>query len=275
MKPLSITSLLEKHGERFLARFDEPSSSKSLPKPPADKPKQKKASTNFNPTQNKSEKKKDSQTSHASAPDMTGHVTGRKCGSSALDEIEALMQWRGSEMNAVPSTTHIEARHTASHVIDNKAERRAFMSHRADKVHSKPPQGQEGSNRALVGLDKEIDASQLSPEEFRKLQLEVEKLGGRALDKKQGKVWKAAFLDRLGAKSDKLPRMSAKIGGGIAKKRKEKEARDRALKIESGDLRLKGQGAKKRKERSANYDRGLQEAGPGFKNGVLRVKANN
>ena len=191
---------------------------------------------------------------------------------SALTEIEELMQRRGSGSNAVPTTTHGDSKQWQMPAgIDHKAERRAFMSHRADKIHSKPVM-QASSSGKTGGLDTEIDASLLSPEEFRTLQLEVEKLGGAALDKKQKKVWQAAYLARIGAKAEKLPRMSAKIGGGIAKKRLEREERDRAAKIESGEVRTKGQAAKRKREKSENYDRGLQEAGPGFKNGVLRIK---
>lgn len=258
----TISSLLEKHGEKFMARF-EPS---TISKPSAPKltRKKSKTSTTMETSLPISEKKSESLT----------NAMGSKSSSSALDEIEELMmQRRGSSANAVPSATHVDARHTRIPPgIDHKAERRAFMSHRADKIHSKPS---EPATREQGGLDREIDASQLSPEEFKKLQLEVEKLGGRALDKKQRKVWHAAFLSRIGAKADKLPRMSAKIGGGIAKKRKEREIRDMALKIESGDIRVKGSGARKKKELSdKGYDRGLQEAGPGFRNGVLRFKLN-
>ena len=274
----SIASLLEKHGEKFMAQF-EPSATSMATSPLLKQPRKHKVQQlkagkqekEASKTLNKASGKKGEILAAPTPPEMVG----RKRASSALDEIEALMQRRGSGFNAAPSITHMEASHTKSTSgIDYKMERRAFMSHRADKVHSKPTERQVVSNGTPGGsLNREIDASLLSPEEFRKLQIEVEKLGGSALDKKQRKLWQAAFLSRIGAKSDKLPRMSAKIGGGIAKKRKERDARDKALKIESGDLRVKGQGAKKRKERSESYDRGLQEAGPGFKNGVLRVKS--
>ena len=73
--------------------------------------------------------------------------------------------------------------------------------------------------------------------------------GGKALDKKQRKQWQAQLLERLGARPDKAPRCSAKIGQGMAKKRAEREARALEEAIAAGTVRVKGQGRKKQVEK--------------------------
>ena len=73
--------------------------------------------------------------------------------------------------------------------------------------------------------------------------------GGKALDKKQRKAWQAQVLERLGARPDKLPRCSAKIGQGMAKKKAERESRALQEAIAAGTVRVKGQGRKRQAEK--------------------------
>ena len=78
--------------------------------------------------------------------------------------------------------------------------------------------------------------------------------GGKAMDKKQRKKWQAQLLERLGAKADKAPRCSAKIGQGMMKKRAQREARAFAEAVASGVVRVKGMGKKKRAEKGEQLD---------------------
>lgn len=101
--------------------------------------------------------------------------------------------------------------------------------------------------------------------------------GASALDKRAHKAWAAATLAKLGASADKAPRMAARIGQGVARKAKEREAKAAQEAIEAGML-SRQELAKKRRvaERakaggSGGVDTGLQEAGRGFKGGVLRI----
>ncbi|KAG1681628.1 hypothetical protein FOA52_014137 [Chlamydomonas sp. UWO 241] len=155
-------------------------------------------------------------------------------------------------------------------IIDIKAERRAFMSHKAGKIHAGLSADASSSARAAAEAA-ELDPT-LSSAEFKRMQMEVERLGGDALDKKDRKKWRAAFLQRLGAKADKAPRTNAKIGQGMAKKQGQRDARALAEQIATGHVRVKGTGKKKQATRAKDRDRGLMEAGPGFRGGVLKVR---
>ena len=69
------------------------------------------------------------------------------------------------------------------------------------------------------------------------------------MDKKQHKKWQAQLLERLGAKAEKAPRTSAKIGRGMAKKRAQRDARAFQEAVASGVTRMKGMGKKKQAEK--------------------------
>ncbi|WIA12790.1 hypothetical protein OEZ85_006421 [Tetradesmus obliquus] len=116
----------------------------------------------------------------------------------------------------------------------------------------------------------EIDAS-LTPEEFAQMRRDVELLGASALDKRAAKAWKAGMLARLGAAADKAPRTPASLGIGMAKKAKQREAAALQEAIAAGMVQAKGRGAKARALKAKQRDKGLMEAGPGFRNGVLRL----
>lgn len=100
---------------------------------------------------------------------------------------------------------------------------------------------------------------------------DVELLGASALDKRSAKAYKAAMLAKLGAAADKRPRIPAKMGLGMAKKAKQREAVALQEAIAAGMVKAKGRGKKQRAEKAKQRDKGLMEAGPGFKNGVLRL----
>jgi hypothetical protein len=70
--------------------------------------------------------------------------------------------------------------------------------------------------------------------------------GATALDKRSAKAYKAAMLAKLGAAADKLPRMPAKIGLGMAKKAKQREAVALQEAIAAGMVNSKGRGKKER-----------------------------
>ncbi|KXZ56751.1 hypothetical protein GPECTOR_1g677 [Gonium pectorale] len=147
-----------------------------------------------------------------------------------------------------------------------KRERRLFMSHKASKVHEAV--SVDTAPRSNTAAD---DAG-LSPADFQKLQMEVEKFAVVALDKKSAKQAKARMLARVGAKADTAPRTALSIGKGMAKMASKRQARALEEAIETGMVQRKGLGKKKRALQAKNRDRGLMEAGPSFRNGVLRVK---
>ncbi len=62
------------------------------------------------------------------------------------------------------------------------------------------------------------------------------------MDKKQRKKWQAQHLERLGVKAERPPRCNAKIGVGLNKKRKQREAKEIAEAVAAGNVRLKGTG---------------------------------
>eukprot|EP00775_Hariotina_reticulata_P012645 gene12645-12773_t len=96
--------------------------------------------------------------------------------------------------------------------------------------------------------------------------------GASALDKRAAKAWKAAMLAKLGASADKAPRTPAKIGLGMASKAKQREAAALQEAIAAGMIKAKGRGKKLRAQKEKQREKGLMEAGPGFKNGVLRLR---
>lgn len=82
---------------------------------------------------------------------------------------------------------------------------------------------------------------------------DVEQLGASALDKRSAKAHKAAMLARMGAAAEKRPRMPAKVGLGIARKAKQREAKALAEAIAAGMVQSKGRGKKLR----AAQDKGV------------------
>lgn len=70
--------------------------------------------------------------------------------------------------------------------------------------------------------------------------------GASALDKRSAKAYKAAMLAKLGAAADKRPRIPAKMGLGMAKKAKQREAVALQEAIAAGMLKAKGRGQKQR-----------------------------
>lgn len=101
---------------------------------------------------------------------------------------------------------------------------------------------------------------------------EVAEFGAQGLDKKSAKAFKAAQLAKLGAKEEKRPRMSAKIGTGIKKKGDERESRRLEEMYQAGMLQRKGTGKKKRRDKERERDKGLMELGGSFRGGMLKVK---
>lgn len=73
--------------------------------------------------------------------------------------------------------------------------------------------------------------------------------GASGLDKRSAKAHKAAMLARLGAAAEKRPRMPAKVGLGIARKAKQREAAALAEAIAAGMVKAKGRGKKLRAEK--------------------------
>lgn len=63
-----------------------------------------------------------------------------------------------------------------------------------------------GSGGRSADVDMAEADTQLSPEAFKQLQLEVERLGASGLDAKAQKQWKAQLMVRLGAKPEKVRR---------------------------------------------------------------------
>ena len=65
----------------------------------------------------------------------------------------------------------------------------------------------------------------------------------------------------------------ARYCAGMAKKQAKRDARALEEGIAAGMIKAKGLGKKKRAEKSANLDRGLNEDGGSFRPGVMRVRA--
>lgn len=124
------------------------------------------------------------------------------------------------------------------------------------------------------------------------------------MDKRSAKAAKAAMLAKLGASAEKRQRMPASFGLRTAANAKRREAAALQEAIAAGMVKAKGRGKKQRAQKGApawavrvrvrvlpacavgapdarmllacccaakSRDKGLQEAGPGFKNGVLRL----
>jgi len=70
--------------------------------------------------------------------------------------------------------------------------------------------------------------------------------GASALDKRSAKAHKAAMLAKLGASAEKRPRIPAKMGLGMAKKAKQREAVALQEAIAAGMVKAKGRGKKQR-----------------------------
>lgn len=96
--------------------------------------------------------------------------------------------------------------------------------------------------------------------ELRDLRKEVETLGASGLDRKSAKEWQGRNLVRnLGyTKLDKKPKMSAKIGLGIRKKKIEREVKARELARETGML---VRPPKKGKGKSARFQNSNKKKG--------------
>lgn len=77
----------------------------------------------------------------------------------------------------------------------------------------------------------------------------VHAAGASALDKRSAKAWKASMLAKLGASADKAPRTPARIGLGMAKKAKQREAVALQEAIAAGMVKAKGRGKKIRAEK--------------------------
>mmetsp|Transcript_16004 Transcript_16004/g.34580 ORF Transcript_16004/g.34580 Transcript_16004/m.34580 type:complete len:306 (-) Transcript_16004:1966-2883(-) len=203
----------------------------------------------------------------ASDPDQP--VAGPGPGSKrARDEIETII-FEHKQKKQLQQLNKGPGARGSMPKLNARLERKAFMSSKASKVHAAPALQ---ASEAGSSEDPDDESMQLTPEEFKKLQLEVERLGASALDKKDRKKWQARMLASLGAKADKAPRMASSIGIGVRRKRAVREQRATELAIESGHLKRKGMGKKKRELKERTRDRGLMEAGPGFKNGILRFK---
>jgi hypothetical protein len=78
------------------------------------------------------------------------------------------------------------------------------------------------------------------------IRLTLYNAGASALDKRAAKAWKASMLARLGASADKAPRTPAKLGIGMAKKAKQREAVALQEAIAAGMVQAKGRGKKAR-----------------------------
>merc|ERR1711977_329952 len=83
--------------------------------------------------------------------------------------------------------------------------------------------------------------------ELRDVRKEVLTLGVSGLDRKTAKQWQGKVYEALGAKQEKRPRIPARIGKGIAKKKIEKEHKARELARETGMLIKKSSGKKRGK----------------------------
>ncbi|GIL73017.1 hypothetical protein Vretimale_4653 [Volvox reticuliferus] len=216
------------------------------------------------------------------SPNCTGSRQQAKRSSMPTDEIDTIMRSMkkekrsratsskgpepGDKVCAAKVASKIAARQSLATKADVlRRERKLFMSHKASKVH-------EAVHVNPVPATQEVEDGVLSPDDFQKMQLEVEKFAAGALDKKSAKLYKARMLARLGAKADTAPRTAASIGKGMAKTAAKRQARALEEAIESGMVQRKGLNKKKRAWKAKNRDRGLMEAGPSFKNGVLRIK---
>lgn len=197
----------------------------------------------------------------ASSPSSTQALTELR----EPDEIKQLFD-RGAKKPKVEAVVPALAR--MAPVVNVKAAKRLFMSSRADRIHE-PTHAIQPAERLPV--QSEELGGELTPDDFKRLQFDVQKLGAVALDKKGKKVWQAQLMQQLGARQQKGPRVPASIGFGIARKGAERAARAREEAIAAGMLRIKGTGKKKRRDKSRQRDRGLQEAGSSFRGGVLRI----
>ncbi|WIA32951.1 hypothetical protein OEZ86_006117 [Tetradesmus obliquus] len=139
------------------------------------------------------------------------------------------------------------------------------MSCKVAKIFNDVDTSQLAAAAAGQQQQQEIDAN-LTPEEFAQMRRDVELLGASALDKRAAKAWKAGMLARLGAAADKAPRTPASLGIGMAKKAKQREAVALQEAIAAGMVQAKGRGAKARALKAKQRDKGLMEAGPGFRN---------
>lgn len=80
--------------------------------------------------------------------------------------------------------------------------------------------------------------------ELRDVRREVADLGSRGFGKKEAKEWKQQVYSSLGAKAEKRPRINARIGLGISKKKIERERKAKELAREMGMLTPKKGGKK-------------------------------
>ncbi|KAI3429512.1 hypothetical protein D9Q98_005601 [Chlorella vulgaris] len=167
-----------------------------------------------------------------------------------------------------------------------KAERKRFMSSKAAVVTGKGSSSQqEPAKRSRPGRHAAAPGgvgaggvagsagNGVTRAEFQEMQREVQTYGASALDRKAKKKFEAEQLERMGAKAAARPRVPASIAIGMAKKQAQRD--DRALQegIAAGMIQAKGLGKKKRREKSRQLDKGLNEDGGAFRSGVLRVKA--
>eukprot|EP00878_Enallax_costatus_P021103 GHUV01022334.1.p1 GENE.GHUV01022334.1~~GHUV01022334.1.p1 ORF type:complete len:294 (+),score=96.45 GHUV01022334.1:302-1183(+) len=174
--------------------------------------------------------------------------TGRAEGAAAPSKAQLLEQQRQLEQQRL---------------VERKLKKQ-FLSAKVSKIFSEVD---------VYQLDRAqgTEPDELTPEEFAQMRRDVELLGASALDKRSAKAWKASMLARLGASVDKAPRTPAKIGLGMAKKAKQREAVALQEAIAAGMVKAKGRGKKIRAEKAKQRDKGLMEAGPGFRNGVLKL----
>eukprot|EP00879_Flechtneria_rotunda_P012396 GHRR01012944.1.p1 GENE.GHRR01012944.1~~GHRR01012944.1.p1 ORF type:complete len:247 (+),score=76.43 GHRR01012944.1:1828-2568(+) len=142
--------------------------------------------------------------------------------------------------------------------------KKKFMSSKVARIFEDIDSSQLGAAQADIEQN-------LTSEEFIKMKRDVELLGASALDKRSAKAWKASMLAKLGASAGKTPRTPAKIGHGMARKAKQREAVALQEAIASGMVQAKGRGKKLRALKAKQRDKGLMEAGKGWKNGVLRI----
>lgn len=145
-------------------------------------------------------------------------------------------------------------------------------SSRAVRARSRTPISQTSSRceEAAPYRPHASDERHLDP--WAQMAREVAEFGAQGLDKKSAKAFKAAQLAKLGAKEEKRPRMSAKIGTGIKKKGDERESRRLEEMYQAGMLQRKGTGKKKRRDKERERDKGLMELGGSFRGGMLKVK---
>ena len=109
--------------------------------------------------------------------------------------------------------------------------------------------GKASSSSTTTGDHAHGTPSSVGVLELRDVRREVATLGAAGLGKRQLKAWKQMdVMARIGAKAEKRPRLSAKIGKGVAKKKVEREKKAKELARETGMLTPK-KGGKKVKRR--------------------------